>query len=69
MHGVALNVAPDLRHFGGIVPCGIAAEEGTVTSLASELGAGCPSLERVGEEFAEEFARAWADWNLPRGDA
>jgi lipoyl(octanoyl) transferase len=69
MHGVALNVAPDLRHFGGIVPCGIAAEEGTVTSLAAELGAGCPSLERVGEEFAEEFARAWADWNLPRGDA
>jgi lipoyl(octanoyl) transferase len=22
-HGVALNVAPDLSHFGGIVPCGI----------------------------------------------
>ena len=23
-HGIALNVAPDLSHFGGIVPCGIA---------------------------------------------
>jgi lipoyl(octanoyl) transferase len=23
-HGAALNVAPDLSHFGGIVPCGIA---------------------------------------------
>lgn len=23
-HGIALNVAPDLGHFGGIVPCGIA---------------------------------------------
>jgi lipoyl(octanoyl) transferase len=30
-HGVALNVAPDLSHFSGIVPCGIS--EHGVTSL------------------------------------
>ncbi|RZJ74549.1 MAG: lipoate-protein ligase B, partial [Brevundimonas sp.] len=30
-HGISLNVEPDLGHFGGIVPCGIA--EHGVTSL------------------------------------
>ncbi len=35
LHGVSLNVAPDLAHFDGIVPCGI--REHGVTSLA-DLG-------------------------------
>lgn len=30
-HGVAINVAPDLAHFGGIIPCGI--RDHGVTSL------------------------------------
>lgn len=36
-HGVALNVAPDLTHFSGIVPCGIAQAHYGVTSL-EDLG-------------------------------
>ncbi len=36
-HGFALNVNPDLAHFGGIVPCGISASDGTVTSMQAEL--------------------------------
>ncbi len=37
LHGVALNVDPDLTHFSGIVPCGIADAHYGVTSLA-DLG-------------------------------
>lgn len=36
-HGIALNVEPDLDHFGGIVPCGVAAPGLGVTSLV-DLG-------------------------------
>jgi lipoyl(octanoyl) transferase len=36
LHGVSLNVDPDLEHFTGIVPCGL--EDAPVTSLAA-LGA------------------------------
>jgi lipoyl(octanoyl) transferase len=32
LHGIAINVSPDLAHFGGIVPCGIS--EFGVTSLS-----------------------------------
>jgi lipoyl(octanoyl) transferase len=37
LHGIAINVAPDMSHFAGIVPCGIADPHYGVTSLA-DLG-------------------------------
>jgi lipoyl(octanoyl) transferase len=37
LHGIALNVAPELSHFAGIVPCGVSAARYGVTSLA-DLG-------------------------------
>ncbi len=36
-HGISLNVEPDLSHFKGIVPCGIAEQHFGVTSLV-DLG-------------------------------
>ena len=33
LHGIALNVEPDLSHFSGIVPCGVSEQRYGVTSL------------------------------------
>jgi lipoyl(octanoyl) transferase len=51
LHGSAINVAPDLSHFSGIVPCGIA--DFGVTSLA-EQGKQI-SLERVDSALKRSF--------------
>jgi lipoyl(octanoyl) transferase len=37
LHGMALNVDPELTHFSGIVPCGVSEQRYGVTSLA-DLG-------------------------------
>ena len=52
LHGFSLNVAPDLSHFGGIVPCGIA--EYGVTSI-DKLGKQIP-LKRVDAALKCSFA-------------
>jgi lipoyl(octanoyl) transferase len=53
-HGFALNVNAHLPHFAGIIPCGISATEGTVTSLDAELG-GSLDLAEVKNIVAYEF--------------
>ena len=53
-HGFALNVATDLTHFEGIIPCGIPAQDGTVTSLNRELGRSV-DLEEVRVVLADQF--------------
>ena len=55
-HGFALNVNAQLAHFEGIVPCGIAARQGTVTSLEAQLGASL-ELAEVKSLLGTEFQR------------
>ncbi len=52
-HGLALNVAPDLSHYAGIVPCGI--REHGVTSLA-DLG-----VSVTAREVDESLHKVWND--------
>ncbi len=52
-HGISLNVAPDLGHYRGIVPCGI--RDGGVTSLA-DLGR-TTDLEQVDRQLRAAFHR------------
>lgn len=52
LHGFSINVAPDLTHFGGIVPCGIS--EFGVTSLQA-IGKEMP-MARVDAALKQKFA-------------
>jgi lipoyl(octanoyl) transferase len=53
MHGLALNVDPDMSHFGLIVPCGLVGR--SVTSLRVLLGEDCPSFERARDLVVAEL--------------
>ena len=54
MHGFALNVAPDLAHFGGIVACGL--EDVTMTSMAAEGVDPVPTPEALAPTVAAHAA-------------
>lgn len=65
-HGFALNVNANLSHFQGIVPCGINATEGTVTSLQAELGREL-DLAAVKNRLAIEFGELLPKFLAPDG--
>jgi lipoyl(octanoyl) transferase len=62
LHGFALNVEPELSHFAGIVPCGVADARYGVTSLA-DLGitASMPEIDMVLRQTFEPLFGATAD--------
>jgi lipoyl(octanoyl) transferase len=65
MHGLSINVAPDLAHFGGIVPCGIA--DFGVTSLEA---LGLPTeLSRLDDNLREEFPAFLGNMEVTAKDA
>ena len=56
-HGIALNVEPDLSHFGGITPCGITDPRYGVTSL---VDLGLPvTLEDADLALKQSFERVF----------
>jgi lipoyl(octanoyl) transferase len=66
-HGFALNVAPDLSLYAGIVPCGLRREG--ITSMARLLGAAPPPAvvaARLAGHFAEVFGRQLVEAAPPR---
>lgn len=67
LHGLSINVEPDLAHFAGIVPCGIA--EHGVTSLA-DLGHAVSMVEvdmALEAAFRRHFGAVRRVWSLDGG--
>ena len=58
LHGLALNVTTDLRHFQTIVPCGLAGR--AVTSIEQMLGMRTPPMGRVKQEMERVMRRHFA---------
>ena len=59
LHGISINVEPDLTHFDAIVPCGVADPRYGVTSLADlgHLATWPMSTSRSGRHFWTCLAR------------
>ncbi|MEM9372676.1 MAG: lipoyl(octanoyl) transferase LipB [Planctomycetota bacterium] len=66
MHGLAINIDPDMDHFGLIVPCGLSGR--AVTSLKEIAGDRCPSLDEVAGVLVGELESAF-NRGVSRGDS
>ena len=64
LHGLSLNVAPELEHFSGIVPCGLA--DTPVTSLAA-LGAET-DMDKVDDALRAAFTEVFGVTPLSAND-
>lgn len=58
MHGLALNVATDLRYFNLIVPCGLTGR--AVTSLSKLMGDAAPGMEIVKAALVRRMTEGFA---------
>ena len=65
LHGIALNVTPDLEHFDLIVPCGI--RDKAVTSIG-KICSKAITVEDVLPHFVEQFGRVFGHGMLPYND-
>ena len=66
LHGIALNVEPDLSHFAGIVPCGVADPRYGVTSLVDlGLPVAMPDVDMV---LRQEFEPLFGPVRAVAGD-
>ena len=60
LHGLSINIDPDLSHYSGIIPCGIS--DFGVTSLAA-LGQ-FPTMPEVDMALRETFPLAFAEFGI-----
>ena len=67
LHGIAINVEPDLRHFDAIVPCGVADPRYGVTSLA-DLGYPVTMTE-VDVALRQSFQEVFGEVEAPLPEA
>jgi lipoyl(octanoyl) transferase len=66
LHGIALNVDPELAHFSGIVPCGVSGPRYGVTSLA-DLGVRA-GMDEVDRALRQKFEALCGPTDFAAGD-